>query len=588
MSIVHVVTHPLKGRCVIASRDVSAGEVVHVARSYGAVPDSERYPYVCAQCLSPTVTPAKRESASSDASFEAIKTKLASRASSASKSSNHHVKRSMAPTEPKRLEISCKGNCQRSFYCTLECRDSHWEHGGHALACPAMHDFLTNLGGKTMAGPVEEYARLLINVLAARAMEAMNEGSDAKPEVEMTASEQSISKVLDGTPIPIISPKPNFKDMWKLVSNADSYSHARVQEEFLPIAWALARSVICFFHPKVPQSQFPSADAFLPFSEDVRFQSLAKEVVFNSSPTTNPLHDNQHITSLFEPALPSHQPNQSSSTDKQKDSTSLQFPPPTVSRTTAANLLASCLSLISKEECNSFGHYAFSYTGHTCPRQGYAIAVHPSAVFFNHACAPNVGHVPRGSAIVSKARICEPGMMVFYAIGDIKKGEEMCLSYVGVDGWHNYKFASDLDSVGNAGVMTGEKPESRSMEMKAPLKKEDSDSSIMVDTLTRSIRQERALKRRRQLKQVFQFDCDCARCAVETAEQMHSEEEMSKLESLVEGRLSKITCCSEDCMAYVVPVELVVDGRDIDGDVTGWGQCVGCFRVVRTFGSRDI
>ncbi|KAJ3241677.1 hypothetical protein HDU81_011001 [Chytriomyces hyalinus] len=585
MSIVHVVTHPLKGRCVIASRDVNAGEVVHVARSYGAVPDSERYPYVCAQCLSPTLTPSKRDSVSTDASFEAIKTKLASRASAASKSATHHVKRNhLAPIEPKRLEISCKGNCQRSYYCTLECRDSHWERGGHALACPAMHDFLTNLGGKSMTGPVEEYARLLINVLAARAMEAMTEDFDARSDAEMTANQQSISKVLDGTPIPIISPKPNFKDMWKLVSNADSYSNDRVQTEFLPIAWALARSVICYFHPKVSQSQFPSADAFLPFSEDVRFQTLAKQVVFNSTPSTNPLHNNPHITSLFEPALPRYQPTTSSSTEAQKNGTCLHLPP-TVSQTTAANLLASCLSLISKEECNSFGHYAFSYTGHTSPRQGYAIAVHPSAVFFNHACAPNVGHVPRGSTVVSKTRICEPGMMVFYAIGDIKKGEEMCLSYVGVDGWHNYEFASDLDASGGASVLLGDEGgESRSVGMKVPLKMEDSDSSIMVDTLTRSIRHERALKRRRQLKQVFQFDCDCARCAVETAGQLHSEKEMSKLESLVESRLSKITCCSEDCMAYVVPVELVLDGRDVDGDVSGWGQCVGCLRVVRTFG----
>jgi hypothetical protein len=54
-------------------------------------------------------------------------------------------------------------------------------------------------------------------------------------------------------------------------------------------------------------------------------------------------------------------------------------------RSPQENLVLSLLSLVTKEECNSFGLYTFKYLGSAFPRQSYALALYPSAVYFNHA-----------------------------------------------------------------------------------------------------------------------------------------------------------------------------------------------------------
>jgi hypothetical protein len=118
-------------------------------------------------------------------------------------------------------------------------------------------------------------------------------------------------------------------------------------------------------------------------------------------------------------------------------------------------LVASLLSLVTKEECNSFGLYTFQYLGATSPRQSYALALYPSAVYFNHACTPNVIHVERD--------IADQKELHFYSLRDMKKGEEALISYVALES-------------GEAGYTQ---------------------------------------KRRDFLKSEFCFDCDCERCANE-------------------------------------------------------------------------
>jgi hypothetical protein len=79
-------------------------------------------------------------------------------------------------------------------------------------------------------------------------------------------------------------------------------------------------------------------------------------------------------------------------------------------------------SLISKEECNSFGLYTFLYKGSKEYRQGFGLALYPSPLFFNHACDPNIGKIYTAD-----------GKMQFFAISPIKKGHEACITYIDLD-----------------------------------------------------------------------------------------------------------------------------------------------------------
>ncbi|KAJ3326608.1 hypothetical protein HDU91_004595, partial [Kappamyces sp. JEL0680] len=74
--------------------------------------------------------------------------------------------------------------------------------------------------------------------------------------------------------------------------------------------------------------------------------------------------------------------------------------------------IAYLYSLISKEECNSFGLYTFCY-------KGFGLALFPTAIFFNHSCDPNVGR-----------RYTSDGHMEFFALRAIGAGEEASITYM--------------------------------------------------------------------------------------------------------------------------------------------------------------
>ncbi len=79
----------------------------------------------------------------------------------------------------------------------------------------------------------------------------------------------------------------------------------------------------------------------------------------------------------------------------------------------------SLYELICKEECNSFGLYSFSKQFQE--RQGYGLAIFPSAVYFNHSCAPNIVHTTINH--LDEA---------FYAARDIDAGEELNIKYISI------------------------------------------------------------------------------------------------------------------------------------------------------------
>jgi SET and MYND domain-containing protein len=75
--------------------------------------------------------------------------------------------------------------------------------------------------------------------------------------------------------------------------------------------------------------------------------------------------------------------------------------------------------LICQEESNSFGLYTFNYLGFHLPRQGFGLALYPSAVYFNHSCVPNVGHT-----------FASDHSMEFFALQDLGVNQECSISYI--------------------------------------------------------------------------------------------------------------------------------------------------------------
>ncbi|KAI9011241.1 hypothetical protein BC832DRAFT_538283 [Gaertneriomyces semiglobifer] len=152
----------------------------------------------------------------------------------------------------------------------------------------------------------------------------------------------------------------------------------------------------------------------------------------------------------------------------------------------------SLLSLICKEECNSFGLYTFKYEGPTVPRQGYGLAVYPLAAFFNHSCSPNIGHVTINHGPKATRPLRGPEM-VFYAISDVAEGEEAVISYVALE------------------------PAS----------------------------EDNGVARRQRLEEHFHFKCDCARC-----------EQEQKGDAMNNCSLSRHFCGTDGCQGWYVPTRL--------------------------------
>lgn len=212
------------------------------------------------------------------------------------------------------------------------------------------------------------------------------------------------------------------------------------------------------------------------------------------------------------------------------------LPPVSQADTPKERLFDSLVSLICKEECNSFGLYTFKYEGPQVGRQGFALGLYPSAVFFNHGCVPNVGHVTRSSS--------QGKDLIFYALSDLKKGDEALISYLEV---------------------------------------ETNESSN--DTFTSSS------QRRARLKEHFFFDCDCNRCV---AELQGDENKAEALKKDVCQQLCRLNGCKGRFVptfpgVFDVPAQLKSDRKDSGKDIPsvegtsgllmapGW-RCEACER----------
>ncbi|KAI8908363.1 hypothetical protein EDD86DRAFT_16467 [Gorgonomyces haynaldii] len=75
--------------------------------------------------------------------------------------------------------------------------------------------------------------------------------------------------------------------------------------------------------------------------------------------------------------------------------------------------LSKCLLMVMKEENNAFGLYT------RAKQESYGLAFFPKAIYFNHACEPNIQRVQLAN-----------GTLQFVALKDLPKDSELSISYV--------------------------------------------------------------------------------------------------------------------------------------------------------------
>ncbi|KAF9954185.1 hypothetical protein BGZ72_004780 [Mortierella alpina] len=213
--------------------------------------------------------------------------------------------------------------------------------------------------------------------------------------------------------------------------------------------------------------------------------------------------------------------------------------------------LEELLSLVLKEESNSFGLYEYP-TGNVASetpigpdsplppvalpvnnaKQGYGLGLFVDWYLysFNHSCSPNLYHVAHNS------------QLLVYTARDIERGEELNISYL--EFGPHYRILSERDGAAE-----------------------------------QEARKEALTKRRAILKHHFYFDCGCKRCAWEAtlsykaAEEELTRERMSQSEEtfLREG----ILCSRKGCFGFYAPPEVLnVMGRFKD-DSEHW-HCIAC------------
>ncbi|TPX69986.1 hypothetical protein SpCBS45565_g02015 [Spizellomyces sp. 'palustris'] len=345
----------------------------------------------------------------------------------------------------KELEVSCS-ECQQAFYCSSRCAEADWGTF-HAVECAFMKDLtlgmpaarVNDLGsGEEVSVPNREGFDSYTLDYMWLLMRVLT-----KRTREMQAGMNEVPSP-PSTTTPIDRPSTGtFADVWELCSNSHLFPPDKMPH-FISVARSLARFVRSYL---IPAAKLP--DSF--------------------EHTLLPAPAPSDLLSYIDPLPP---------------------------------LEASLLDLILKEECNSFGLYTFSYKGHRFPRQGYALALYPLAVFFNHSCVPNIGHVTRPTAIPPERGLdaADCAEMVFYATRPLKKGDEALISYVALD-----------VEAGTTGI-----------------------------------------SRRQNLEQLFFFKCDCQRCAAER----------DKPDQVDDTGLDKLLCRRDGCRGWFVPAPLIwVGGR---------------------------
>jgi hypothetical protein len=162
-------------------------------------------------------------------------------------------------------------------------------------------------------------------------------------------------------------------------------------------------------------------------------------------------------------------------------------------------LLRKVYILICIEEINALFHITFALEGYSQPPQTYAMGMYPSAAFVNHSCSPNLARFP----VQENSNHFRVGDVVFFATRSMKKGEEICYSYL-----------------------------EREYELYT---KEQVDAGELVKSQA---------KRKQKLKDEFFFDCDCARCF---------DESRGNLNASYMALVKELKCTKSECKGWFIP-----------------------------------
>ncbi|KAI9315030.1 hypothetical protein DFJ73DRAFT_932317 [Zopfochytrium polystomum] len=459
--------HPVRGRCLVATRDFAPGEPILICAPFALVPDARRYREICARCVTPPPAPNHSPASQSPSS-------------------------SPSSTGPPQPLIPCAGGCGRAHYCSDACRADDWA-AGHWAECGSLKEYFFGTTGAASAAQDATTASAQGDTPAAAAAASRLRPPDAVAEplldevvwlllravtrLVLPSSGRSPTAVAHLPPSGATARPDGVRDtpadrLWDLCANAASVDPRRLRTAYARVALCLARCVAFALAP-AGAAAATAPDVLLPAADDPVFDDVARWVLGGALTNVDGNADNDLRA---HPLLHDY---------------AARVAPAGPAGPAAARLLASCLALLCKEQCNSFGLYShvFAQTA-AAPRQSFAIGLYPDAVFFNHACAPNVAHLPRAvtvasaTASVKEEEVVVPGCMVFFAVGDVQRGDELRISYVG------------------AGEVFAD----------------DDDGGDTVSHVAASAAANAVAARRRALQAMFYFDCACARCASETAE----------------------------------------------------------------------
>ncbi|RKO99049.1 hypothetical protein CXG81DRAFT_28171 [Caulochytrium protostelioides] len=294
------------------------------------------------------------------------------------------------------LPVACRADCGVAFYCSAACEAGAWPR--HRLIdCALARRFFPDAATRPAVpllpdgrlppwqadhpGPrndrdwdayTVDMIRLVMDLLVCQ----LKENSGAMVDGGQGRSGHGNGGHENGALDP--PEQPRFCDVWNLCANTDNFSAAR-RHQFAEIAAALAPLVVAMY-----------ADAPWSIERAALVQLRAPEAVAHAATRSEVTADDR-----------------------------------------AAAWAAGIQQLILREECNSFGLYTFHLKGPTAPRQGYAVAVYPHAVFYNHLCRPNVGHLPIPQGPTAEtATAAGPPDMVFYTTMPLAAGEEACIAYM--------------------------------------------------------------------------------------------------------------------------------------------------------------
>ncbi|KAI9099941.1 hypothetical protein DFS34DRAFT_616548 [Phlyctochytrium arcticum] len=496
---------PGKGRSFIVDTCQRAGTVLLRTRPYAVVPDCGSRRNVCGFCVRISLNPSHTETPFNQ--------------------DNQKGPSSSSVQSPAQLPFHCA--CEQVFYCSEECQTQDWQ-AFHNVECGFLKDlFLAGVAVPLLQDRIGsdsetedlvvpnregfdsytlDFLWMLMRIVTRRACElASDSTSIAKEKVsraESPASDTSSAgdsdesafsehAAVDGTSrfseessertcsAGSATQAGAFKDVWELCSNATLFPRERITH-FIKVAKCLASFV---------------RTALIPFFETRALHPFKIEEADLLPPAS------------LETVLSEHEP--------------------------LPSLEASLLDLICKEECNSFGLYSFTYKGSSSPRQGYALGLYSLAVFFNHSCVPNTGHITRGAhtdpeGAMSKRGIIKLGRkslpvtpseawdlhgngaeMLFYALKDLSAGEEALISYV------------ELGSSGDQSLESGR-------------------------------------NRRKMLNTYFFFQCDCRRCDDDRGneESMRTEQLPPGLSDSIANELHAMSCNKSNCRGWFAPENL--------------------------------